>query len=496
MTAQSNHRAILRASFLTGGAQIVSLCLGLVRNKVVALCLGTAGVGLSAMLNQVFGIMQAASTLGIPPAGVRAVALSKDDNESMILSVKAVRYACVSLAVVVAVVFAAASPLISQILFKDYQHSWDLLVLVVGLVFGQMAAAEQTILRGVGKVGGLAKVNVSASAVGAVLTVPLVYFIGQRGIAPAILVSSVALFWFSRRASRMVPMAVTAHEPTEVTRKAWSLAKVGATFFGLTIIGMLLSLGLSVLVRQHAGIEGNGIYQAAVALTVTIASFVLSAMGQDFYPKIVHLLRSQRHEEAAVYCANQIEMGLLMAFPILAAVSFFSHELIALAYSRDFHAADPLVGVLAASCWARICYWPHMLCMLAEANATKILSAELGFALCTAIVAWLALPACGIAGVAVAYAACFLVYSLVVSLVVRRMTGRLPIAGIWQLYLIGLVCIVGGFYLHVTLRIVLLAVLGVYVVRRLTTNLGPTHRLSKLVQSIPLLRCLAPASGS
>lgn len=496
MSKQSNHHAIFRASFLTGGAQIIGLGLGLVRNKVIALCLGTAGVGFSAMLNQVFGIMQTVSTLGIPPAGVRAVALSREDNHAMMLSVRAVRYACASLAVLVALVFAAASPFISQGLFQDYQHSLDLLVLVAGLLFAQMASAEQTILRGIGAVGGLAKLNVSASAIGVLVSVPLVYMFGLRGIAPAILASSVAQFWLSRRASRMVLMASTSSEPAEVMRKAWSLARVGTAFFGLTIIGMLLSLCLSVMVRHHEGIEGNGIYQAAAALTVTIASFVLSAMGQDFYPKVVHLLGNQRQGEAAVYCANQIEMGLLMALPILATVSFFSHELIALAYSRDFHAADPLVGVLAASCWARICYWPHMLCMLAEANAIKILSAEFGFALCASIGAWAALPAYGIAGVAVAYAVCFLVYSLVVSFVVRHMTGHLPIADIWQLYLIGLVCIVGGFYLHVTLRIVLLVVLCVYIVRRVTANLGPSHRLSKLVQSIPLLRCLAPARES
>jgi PST family polysaccharide transporter len=206
------------------------------------------------------------------------------------------------------------------------------------------------------------------------------------------------------------------------------------------------------------------------------------------------MLGKGQRAEAAYYCRDQIEMGLLMALPILATVSFFAHELIALAYSRDFHAANPLVGILAAGCWARICYWPHMLCMLAEANTKKILSAEITFALSTAAIAWLMMPKYGVSGVAVAYASCFLIYSVAVSLIVRSMTGCLPMAGIWRLYIIGLVCIVAGFYLIPIMRIALLSMLSAYVVRRLTSNLGSGHRLTKLVQSIPILRCLAPQS--
>lgn len=496
MTKQSNHHAIFRASFLTGGAQVVGLVIGLIRNKVVAVWLGAAGVGFSAMLNQVFGIMQAASTLGIPAAGVRAVALARDDADAMALSVRAVRHACIALAGVVAAAFAIVSPVLSHGLFQDYQHAGDILILVLGLVFAQMAAAEQTILRGIGRVGGLAKINVVSAAAGALVTIPMVYFVGQRGIAPSILASSIALYWFSRRASRALPIVGELPSREAVSGKAWSLAKIGAAFFGLTIIGMLLSLGLSVMVQRQEGIAGNGIYQAAAALTVTIASFVLSAMGQDFYPKVVHLLGKGQKEEAGIYCANQVEMGLLMALPILATVAAFSHELILVAYSGDFHAADPLVGILAASCWARICYWPHMLCMLADARPSKILTAELGFALCTVAIAWFALPAYGVAGAACAYAGCFMLYSVVVSSVVRKMTGHNTLADIWQLYLAGLVCIVGGYYLHVGLKACLLLALGVFVLRRLTANLGPSHRLSRLVRSIPLLRCLAPKTES
>jgi antigen flippase len=496
MTKQNNHHAIFRASFLTGGAQVVGLVVGLVRNKVIALCLGAPGLGFSAMLNQVYGIMQSASTLGIPAAGVRSVALAREDERAMALSVRAVRYVCVLLSTIVAIAFAIASPLVSYGLFGDYHHAVDLLVVIIGLIFAQMAASEQIILRGVGRVGILAKINVVASATGAFIAIPLVYFVGQRGIAPSILLSSLALYLFSRRASQSVIVHTDEHSREEVARKAWALARIGAAFFGLTIIGMLLSLSLSIMIQRHEGIAGNGIYQAAVALTVTIASFVLSAMGQDFYPKVIHLLGKGQKEDMSRYCANQIEMGLLMALPVLAAASGFSHELILAAFSQDFHAADPVVGILAASCWARICYWPHMLCMLAEADATKILTSELGFALTTFGLAWILLPVFGVIGVACAYAVCFLIYSVFVSVIVKRITGHLPLGDHWLLYIVGLLCIIGAYYLHPLLRICLLLALTVFVIRRLMASLGTAHRLTKLVSTIPFLRCLAPKNQS
>lgn len=415
---------------------------------------------------------------------------------AMGLSVSAVRYACLILACVVGSVAACVSPILSHFLFGNYQHTPDLLVLVVSLIFSQMAAAEQTILRGLGHVAILAKINVIALSVGGALTIPFIYFWGLRGVAPSMLAASMAMYWFSRRASSNLQLHLDGHSRESIVGKARSLVKVGMIFFGLGIIGMLLSLCLSVIVRRQEGIEGNGIYQAAVALTVTIASFVLSAMGQDFFPKIVHLLGKGLKDEVAAYCTDQIEMALLMALPILAAVSFFSHELIQLTYTGDFHAADPLVGVMAASCWARICYWPHMLCMLAEANAFKVLLSELVFALAVGMMSWLALPVFGVAGAACAYAACFLVYSVAVSWIVARMTGHLPIRQVWGLYFTGLICIMVGYYCHPAARIALLLVISGYVIRRLVVRMGPQHRLTRLISRLPLIKCLVPANPS
>lgn len=492
LSKSSNHQTIFRASFLTGGAQIVGLIIGLIKNKAVAVILGTTGIGYTAILNQAFGVMQAISTLGIPSAGARSVALDRDDEEAIGLSVCAVRQACTALACLVALVTACASPLISNALFGDYQHTPDILVLVASLLFAQMASAEQTILRGLGHIRVLAKINVIAAVSGGAITIPCIYFLGLRGVAPSILAASIALYWFSRRDSSKLNILRNYHCRESISQKAWSLARVGSTFFGLSLIGMTLGLGLSILVLRHEGIAGNGVYQAAAGLTVTIASFVLSAMGQDFYPKIVNLFGKGQKEDVAVYCANQVEMGLLMALPILASVSFFSHELIKLVYTSEFHAADPLVGVMAASCWARICYWPHMLCMLAEANAVKVLIAELGFALSVALISWVTLPFFGVAGVACTYAACFFIYAVCVSWIVAGMTGHMPLREIWRLYVTGLILILVGFYCNPVAKGILLMLLTAYVLRRLLIRLGPQHRLTRIIRGVPLIRCLAP----
>ncbi|NBY36084.1 MAG: hypothetical protein EBQ59_01305 [Verrucomicrobia bacterium] len=65
---------ILRSSALMGGAQVVTLGIGFVRTKIVALLIGPSGVGLVGVLTAFNGNITALAGWGLGTSGVRTIA--------------------------------------------------------------------------------------------------------------------------------------------------------------------------------------------------------------------------------------------------------------------------------------------------------------------------------------------------------------------------------------------------------------------------------------
>src|ERR1700683_2244435 len=79
----SSHRQIFKSTALIGGMQVVNLGIGIVRNKALALLLGTSGWGLAGLYTSAASLIGSVSGLGINSSGVRQIAAAVgtgDDN--------------------------------------------------------------------------------------------------------------------------------------------------------------------------------------------------------------------------------------------------------------------------------------------------------------------------------------------------------------------------------------------------------------------------------
>ena len=83
MTDASSYRRILKASSITGGGAAVNILAGLFRAKLLALMLGATGIGLLGLYTQAVATGATLFGLGLPTAGVRAIAAEKDADNSI-----------------------------------------------------------------------------------------------------------------------------------------------------------------------------------------------------------------------------------------------------------------------------------------------------------------------------------------------------------------------------------------------------------------------------
>ena len=71
---QASLRRILVSTSIIGGATAVSIAIGLVRNKVLALLIGPAGIGLIGLFTSIMATAAAIGGMGLNFSGVRQVA--------------------------------------------------------------------------------------------------------------------------------------------------------------------------------------------------------------------------------------------------------------------------------------------------------------------------------------------------------------------------------------------------------------------------------------
>ena len=110
---------------------------------------------------------------------------------------------------------------------------------------------------------------------------------------------------------------------------------------GNSLIQSFVQLSVRSLVVRDIGLEGSGYYQAAWGISATSISFILAAVGTNFYPRLTSVIQDRVRANRLVN--EQAEISLLLAGPILMVLMLCASWVIEILYSPLFgEAADIL----------------------------------------------------------------------------------------------------------------------------------------------------------
>ncbi len=418
----SSYGQILKSSSITGTAQVISLVLGMIRNKLVALLLGPGGVGLIGLYESVLGLMGTLSGLGITSSSVRQIALaySTGDTQRLAHTAYVTRFlfgATGLLGVLLTAILAAS---LSKWTFGTTDHAGAISLLALSLLLTSLANGNAALLRGVRRIAELARLQVLTASLSLVISVCLYAWLGVQGIVPAILLAAafnLALSWNPAR--RVVPLGVRA-DWHSAYREMLILIKLGLSF----VVGTLSILVAAWLIRrwifQGYGLHGNGIYHAAWTITGAFVGFVLSAMGMDFYPRLAAVAGDNQRINRLVN--EQTEIGILLALPGLLAAILCSPWIIRLLYSIQFNDGAQLLPWFIVGALGRVVSWPLGFVQLAKAAAAWFAATELLFNLVLLLLTWLFLRWYGLVGVALVYPIAYVGYTILMLMVTRHLT--------------------------------------------------------------------------
>jgi enterobacterial common antigen flippase len=414
---------ILKSSALIGGSSVLNIVIGMVRTKVMAVLLGPAGVGLFGLYGSVVNLAQSVASMGVNSSGVRQIAeaVGSGNTERIARTATVLRRISILLGVLGAAPLILFSRRISTVTFGSTEHAAAISLLSAAVFFNLVSGGQGALIQGMRRISDLAKVAVWGALFGTVFTIPLVYFMRERGVVPSLVCAAamtiITSWWYSRKVQIQIPSMTT----SQVGREAVELLKLGFAFMASGLMMMGSAYAVRIIILHKLGFDATGLYQSSWTLGGLYVGFILQAMGADFYPR---LTASSTDNIACNRMVNeQAQIGLLLGGPGVIATLTFAPLVIALFYTAKFGPAVELLRWIALGVTLRVINSPIGYIILAKGKQAFFFWSELAWTIVNVGLTWVCVSSFGLKGAGIAFFASYVFHGLLIYQIVHRLSG-------------------------------------------------------------------------
>ena len=380
MKREGMSRVVLKAMGIFGGVQVLNILCSIIRTKLVALWIGPLGVGLFGLFNQALEMINIATNLGVRNSSVRDISQAVEQRDSTLIAriVTVVRRWSLWLGLGGALVTVAIAPMLSRFTFGDFNHVWSFVALAVAVLFMALTNGEYAVLQGLSKLKRLARVTVSGTVGGLLISIPLFYFLRERSVLPSIL--------------------------------AYALCVALGSF-----VSMIASYVFVSWLNTYSGTESVGFYQAGYTLVDKYAGLVFAALGMEFYPRLARVASSAKR--LRVFVSHEINIAFMVLTPCLLAFILLRSQLVWLLYSEQFQVIITYISWGVVGTVLRAMSWCLAFVMLAKGDGKAFLITESISAVTVLALNVVCYILWGVDGLGYSYLAAYAIYLIVVAVV-------------------------------------------------------------------------------
>ena len=339
---EATYDHIVKYTGFLGGIQVLTLLVGVIRNKLAAVLLNTVGVGLSSLYQNVLNFMQNTSGLGISFSSIKEISefYGRGDAEAIARHVCVVRTWGVWTGLAGMLLCVLLSPLISFCAFDDFSHSSAICLLSPVVVFMSVTSAELAVLKAVRRLKRVALISVFSALAALFSTIPFYYCWGMRGIVPALLLSSFGVMavhlYFS---VRVYPWKVGLWDKGNL-RAGWGMVCLGVPYILANVVNAAMGMGLGLFIASSGSLSDVGLYNMGYNLIFMYAGIIFTAVDTDYFPRLAAV--GNDTEWMNVVINRQIKVGVLLMSPFLVLFVLAMPIVVRILYSDAFL---PMVGM-------------------------------------------------------------------------------------------------------------------------------------------------------
>ncbi|MEA4917145.1 O-antigen translocase [Proteiniphilum sp.] len=420
MTEQKDsYRQIMKATSLFGGVQVFQILISVVRSKFVAILLGPTGMGIVGLLASTTSLIAGLTGFGLGTSGVKNVteANASGDKDRISMVVYVVRRLVWFTGLLGALLTLAFSPWLSEFTFGNKEYTVAFVWISITLLFSQLNIGELVVLQGVRKLQHLAKANVYGSLSGLIITIPLYYKFGVKGIVPVIIITSFMTFFFSRYFARKVKTEKIKLSMSDTIIKGKSMMVMGFMISMSAMIILFVDYLLRIFINHTGHVEDVGFYNAGFAIINTYVGMVFTAMGTDYYPRLSVV--ADNNQQCKDNINQQAEIALLILAPILMLFLVFVDWAVVLLYSRQFLVITGMLHWAALGIFFKAVSWSIAFVFLAKGAGKLYFWNEFSASIYTLIFNMLGYYLGGLTGLGISFLLSFMVYLVQVFVIAK-----------------------------------------------------------------------------
>ena len=422
MKSDNTKKQIVKSSAIIGGASFLTLLIGLVKVKALALLLGPAGIGLMGILMSIMATGATFFSLGLGISGVRELALNNKSFEKLDLVRKALFSANLLLGLLAIIVIYIFRVTLSEWFFQSADYQLAICIIGVGVFFSLISGSQTALLQGLRKITELAKVKVIGAIASTLVGLIIIWQFGESGLPSFVITLPLVSCFVALFYSRKLPKLTTSTISFKQLKPQWqSLFTLGLAFMLAGLLGVGCQLIIRYIINQELNLESVGYFQAAWAISMTYISFVLGAMAADYYPRLTQQIHNKH--EANRLVNEQTEIAIIFAAPVLLAMLAFAPLVINLLYSSEFTDSIEILRWQVFGDVLKVISWPLGFIILAKGRSKLFFCTELLWNVSYVLLVYFGLDLFGIEITGYAFAVSYLMLLFTVYFVSRKINN-------------------------------------------------------------------------
>ena len=446
---------LLQAMASTGGASLISQFLGILTNKILAVTMGPAGVGIWGLYRQLLDTTAALASVGSGGGMVQGV--SSTEGEARLRRLRA----AMTLNALAILVSAFVLILLAPVLAEKYMVRPDPKVVQIICFLGVPLAfvLTSTMLWNLVSISReyrlLAVLVVTPAAASLVFAFPFATMAAddnQWGYFGLLMAPPVLQFALAVPIVRRLGWLGDIRAALTVTPGRddyWHFVRIHSTAVLAYFASFVVFLVLPPLLVVNYGLDANGFFRAAYSLSLQSLAIVLASMSAYLFPV---MSGAKSEEERQQLFENSALVLFMLIIPITAGLILFQPLVIKILFDRAFLPAVDMLQWMLLGNYFRVVHWLFLNVSTTRAHMTLYTVTETGFWLGLLGLGWLAVafPAgqgpipwlSGIEGIGLAFFASFVVTTAITVTVTWKRYGTFTSPRLTFLWVLGLLIIV------------------------------------------------------
>ncbi len=368
----------LKNSSLVGGAHVITIIIGIIKTKLIAILIGPSGIGLVQLLNSTIQIFYNIFSLGLPFSAVKYISQNFSDKKKLNRTFSVINKWIILFSIIGILIVVYFSKKISSFTFNNDETYWiDFSLLSITILFSNLAGTRSALVRGTRKMSIYAKINIVSSILSTLISIPIYYFLRADGIVLVLILTSIVTFLVTHIYAKTINLDKVKVSIKDTVIEGWEMVELGLFTVFTSFISQLTFYIVRVHIGDNLGLAYVGYYTAATALTIDYMGIIFGAIAVDYFPKLSSINKNDNLINQAII--DQSNIVLLLGTPLILFLFTFSDYIIEILYSKDFIIAENLLLLMLIGIFFRLISFPISYVFLAKGMSRIFVFIEFSF---------------------------------------------------------------------------------------------------------------------